>query len=97
MVAFGAGVLGCGGSDGDPCKEPDDCESGLMCCKPQSGADQRGTCEQTCMVTTPRDAGSDAGGDAGSTDARVPDASEADGGRTDAASRSDAGELDAGD
>ena len=83
----------CTGADGDPCQENDDCNSGLMCCKPTSSLSARGICEASCSER-PRpdsgpagmDGGSDDAGpaaDAGSDAAADPDSGPADAGPTD--------------
>ena len=83
LVASGLAVLlaasGCGASAGEPCKEADDCQSGLVCCKPGSGGPSaRGTCEMSCSgdEPTPDAAAADdaAVADAAADDAAVDDA-----------------------
>ncbi len=87
-------TVGCGGGEGDPCKEEDDCQSGLVCCKPGSGgASARGTCEMNCGDTPTPDANVP---DSSEPDASSPDASSADASSADASS-ADASSADAGD
>ena len=99
VVGFVGLSVGCGGGEGDPCKEEDDCQSGLVCCKPGSGgASARGTCEMSCGDTPPPDATvPDATvPDASESDASGPDASEPDASGGDA-SPADASSADAAD
>lgn len=69
FLVLGALVAaGCSsGGAGDPCKEPQDCNSGLMCCG--NGDLNRGTCSASCGAPDAgqpsEDAGLDAGRDAG--------------------------------
>jgi hypothetical protein len=102
-------LAACTGAEGDPCQEPDDCNDGLMCCKPSPTAGARGLCQSVCMEFV-RDAGplpdagdaggadaaaDDAGPDSGSEDAGPVDAGPADAGPADAGP-ADAGPADAG-
>lgn len=51
---------GCGQGEGEPCQEPDDCGSGLECCKTGGTLSTRGTCQESCTETDPT-VGVDAG------------------------------------
>lgn len=66
MLLFAGLVNACASSAGETCRQPSDCESGLLCCG--TGAvvtgGQRGTCQAACTVTVV-DAGTDAGQDSG--------------------------------
>lgn len=84
LFAFALFVsVGCKAGEGDSCKEEDDCESGLMCCKASLSATARGTCRDVTSCSEPVDAGP------------LPDVPVVDSGEEDAAE--DAGEDDAGE
>jgi hypothetical protein len=65
MCLAASGVIaGCSQSTGETCQVNADCESGLICCRPNPEV-PRGTCQKTCdIVQTPTDAGSDTSHDA---------------------------------
>ena len=83
LLSFLISAVGCGSAAGEPCKEADDCQSGLVCCKPGSGgASARGTCEETCGGDSTPDASAP---DATPDDAAVDDATVEDAAAEDAA------------
>lgn len=41
-------ALGCGPSEGDACKEPDDCGESLLCCPLDRSPVERGVCASSC-------------------------------------------------
>lgn len=79
---------GCGGSENDPCQQPDDCNVGLVCCNTngvvvsgRTGVFGACRAEGSCTATS-SDAGSDAGDAAtdAATDAAMEDAAVEDAG-----------------
>lgn len=45
-----AGLFGCTQEEGETCYEDDDCSGALVCCKPEPGVNERGTCREDRLV-----------------------------------------------